>query len=62
MKLLEISRNIDNTLLNHSDDDRVNVLLDRSFRYSFSKNNKMLQLTVEFSESTPNHNTDKRLF
>ena len=62
MKLLEISRNIENTLLNHSDDDLVNVLLDRSFRYSFSKNNKMLQLTVEFSESTPNHNTDKRLF
>ena len=29
MKLLEILRNIDNTLLNHSDDDRVNVLLDR---------------------------------
>ena len=29
MKLLEILRNIDNTLLNRSDDDRVNVLLDR---------------------------------
>ena len=29
MKLLEILRNIDNTLLNHSDDDRANVLLDR---------------------------------
>ena len=52
MKLLESHSNLDNTLLNHCDDDIVNILLYGSSRYSFSTNNKILSLTAEFSEST----------
>ena len=62
MKLLEILRNIDNTLLNHCDDDLVNNLLYGSSKYSFSTNNKILSLTVEILESITNRNFDKLLF
>ena len=48
------------TLLNHCDDDIVNIFLYGSSKYSFSTNNKILSLIVEFLESTKHF--DKRLF
>ena len=51
-KLLENFRNFDNTLLNHCDDNIVSILLYGSSKYSFSTNNQILSLTVEFLEST----------
>ena len=59
-KLLESPSNLDDTLLNHCDDDIVNTLLYGSSKYSFSTNNKILSLTVEFLESTKRF--DKPLF
>ena len=50
-KLLESLRNLDNTLLNHCDDDFVNILLYGSSKHSFT-NAKILSLTVDFLEST----------
>ena len=39
-KLLESFRNLENTFLNHCDDDLVSILLYGSSKYSFSTNNK----------------------
>ena len=60
MKPFESLSNLDNTLLNHSDDDNVNFLLYGSSKYIFSTNNEILSLTVEFLESTKRF--DKPLF
>ena len=59
-KLLESLSNLDNTLLNHCDDDIVNILLYGSSTYGFPTNNKILSLTVDFLESTKRF--DKPLF
>ena len=59
-KLLESLRNLDNTLLNHCDDDILNILLYGSSKYSFFTNNKILSLTVEFL--VPTKRFDKPLF
>ena len=59
-KPFESLSNLDNTLLNHSDDDIVIFLLYGSSKYIFSTNNKILSLTVEFLESTKRF--DKSLF
>ena len=63
-KLLESLSNLDNILLNHcdddDDDDDDDILLCGSSKYSFSTNNKILTLTVEFLESTKRF--DKPLF
>ena len=59
-KLLESLSSIAKTLLNHCDDDIVNIFLYGSSKYSFSTNNKILSLIVEFLESTKHF--DKRLF
>ena len=48
---LESLNNLDDKLLNHCDDDIVNVLVYGSSKYSFSTNNKILSVTVEFLES-----------
>ena len=60
MKLLESLNNLEDALLNHCDDDIVNIVLYGSSRYTFSTNNKILSLTVEFFESTKRF--DKPLF
>ena len=59
-KLFESLCNLDKTLLNHCDDDLVNILLNGSSKYSFAANYKMLSLSVEFSESAKRF--DKLLF
>ena len=55
-KLFESLSNLDNTLLNHCDDDIVNMLLYGSSKCSFSTNNKILSFTVQFLESTKRFN------
>ena len=51
-KLLENLKNLDNTLLSHCDDELLHILLYGSHKFSFSGNNKILSLTIEFLEST----------
>ena len=59
-KLLEKLKNLDNTLLSHCDDEVLQILLYKLHKFSFSVNNKILSLTVEFLESTKRF--DKPLF
>ena len=59
-KLLESHSNLDNTLLNHCDDNIVNILLYGSSKYNFYPNNKILLPTAEFLKSTEGF--DKPLF
>ena len=59
-KLLESLSNLDNASLNCCYDNIVNILSYGSCKYSFSTNNKILSLTVEFLESTKRF--DKMLF
>ena len=47
-KFFESLFDLDNTFLNHFDDDLLNIFLYGSSKYSFSTNNKKLSLTVEF--------------
>ena len=58
-KLLENLKNLDNTL-SHCDDELLQILLYGSHKFSFSVNNKILPLTIEFLESTKRF--DKPLF
>ena len=51
-KLLESLSNLENTLLNNCDGGIVDILLFVSSKYNFSTNNKILKLSLEFSEST----------
>ena len=51
-KLLESLSNLNDTLLNHCDDGIVNILFYGSSKYSFSTNNKVLSVTIEFLGST----------
>ena len=41
-----------NTSFSHCDDEFVQVLLRRQSKYSFSSNNKILSLIINFLEST----------
>ena len=60
MKLFESFHNLDNTLLNHCDDDLVSIWLYGWSKYRFSTNSKKLSLTAEFLKSTKRF--DKPLF
>ena len=51
-KLLENLKNLDNTLLSHSDDEILQILLYGAHKFSSSVNNKIFSLTIEFLEST----------
>ena len=57
---LKTSKNLDNTLLSHRDDELLQILLYGSHKFSSSVNNKILSLTIEFLESTKRF--DKPLF
>ena len=59
-KLLENLKNLDHTLLSHRDEELLRILLYRSHKFSYSVNNKILPLTIEFIESTKRF--DKPLF
>ena len=49
---LKTSKNLNNTLLGHRDDELLQILLCGSHKFSSSVNNKILSLTSEFLEST----------
>ena len=59
-KLLENLKNLDNNLLNHCNDELLQILLYGLHKFSSSLNNKILSLTIEFLESTKRF--DKPLF
>ena len=60
IKILENLKNLDNTLLSHCDDELLQILLYGSHKFSFSVNNKIFSLTIEFLESAKRF--DKPLF